>query len=277
VAGGAFEAKAVVGGDKLNLEIAKKQVEQAGAGRTTTELAGNAIDAIGGALEKFGKWFSKRGESRSNKAQKQEARATNIRGEIAARAKTAEQQKILNAQAREMTNGKLGVNRGLWGETGGRIFDVIKGGLQENVDKKWNEYRAKANETVAKKFINRAETFGKGSVFIQEAADRVRGLTRTVVGEVGGSQVTSLSLEDQRKAAGAETVKTAGEALTESTDRADQAQTALDRVREEKYFMPDAVATGKDITAAGGDQGFTKTAEKTADWVGRAAGTSSTS
>lgn len=273
VAAGAAETQAVVGGDKLNLEIAKKKVAEAGAGKTTVELASKAIDAVGGTLDKFSKWFQGRGEGRKAKATTQEARVNSIRQEIAARQKTAEEQKILNAQA-QAKDSNLSVNRGLWGETGGRVIDAIKGGFQENVDKKWNEYRAKTNEAVAQKFLNRAESFSKMADFAKEAAAKGRGLTQTIKGE---GDAVSYSLEDQRKATGATEVGTAQETLDTSTDRAKAAADALERVRKEKYFMADAAVASKGIVNEGGDSGFTKTTEKTAEWSAMAAGTGSTS
>lgn len=249
---------------QLNLEVAKKKIEQVGAGSSVVEMASKCIDDIGTNLDNFGKWHKSRAEGRLEKSQNQRATIDKIKNEKVTKLQSAEEQRILQAQVEQFNpNYRVGKAESWWQNKVGNKLDTATTWFNENVSKKYNEMRVKANESDAQKFTNRAEIFGAGAKlckrFSQEMAVRV-------------SSIQS-SQENKAYANLDQTYAERGSARS----RAETAAQALDVTRRADYFMPDAKATSNSIKAEGGDADFSRTADAAKEWSGRAAGTNSTS
>lgn len=265
VAETAFKSEAAGEKVNLNLEVAKKKLEQVGAGASVVEIAGKCLDGIGTNLEKFGKWHKGRAEGRMEKSAKQRATIESIKNEKVTKLQQKEEQRILQAQVEQFNPNLYVVKAKSRWESGfvGRNMDKATTWFKENVSKKYNEMRVVANESDAKKFSNRAEVFEGGAKLAKKFAQEIR----TKVGNI---------TQQQENRAEAEFTQTQLE-KSRVGDRATTASEALQRTREADYFMPDAKSTSNTIKAEGGDADFSHTADAAKEWSGRAAGTNSAS
>lgn len=263
VAETAFKSEATAETASLNLEVAKKKIEQVGAGTGVVEMAGKCLDNIGTNLEKFGKWHKSRAEGRVEKSAKQRTTIESIKNEKVTKLQQQEEQRILQAQVEQFNpNYRVGKAESWWQNKVGGKLDSATTWFKENVSKKYNEMRVVANESDAKKFTNRAEVFGKGSVALKNAAESLKAIAR------------SSRINSETKGLKESTI--ASNALESAFTRANTAAEALNRTRGADYFMPDAKSTSNTIKAEGGDADFSHTADAAKEWSGRAAGTNST-
>ena len=264
VAETAFKSESAGETANLNLEVAKKKLEQVGAGASVVEIAGKCLDGIGTNLEKFGKWHKGRAEGRMEKSTKQRATIESIKYEKVTKLQQREEQRILQAQV-EQFNPNLYVVRAKssWESSFvGRNLDKATTWFKENVNKKYNEMRVVANESDAKKFSNRAEFADGWAKLAKKFANEARTKVATIAEQQenrAGAEFTQANLENSRVG-----------------DRATTASEALQRTREADYFMPDAKSTSNTIKAEGGDADFSHTADAAKEWSGRAAGTNAT-
>ena len=263
VAETAFRSEVAGETANLNLEVAKKKLEQVGAGASVVEFAGKCLDGIGTNLEKFGKWHKGRAEGRMEKSTQQRSTIESIKNEKVTKLQQQEERRILQAQVEQFNpNYRVGKAESWWQNKVGNKLDTATTWFKENVSKKYNEMRVVANESDAKKFFNRAEFFDGGAKLAKEFARKIR---------IKVEDIT----QQQENRADANNVQAHLE-RNRVGDRANTASEALQRTREADYFMPDAKSTSNTIKAEGGDADFSHTADAAKEWSGRAAGTNAT-
>ena len=263
VAETAFRSEVAGETANLNLEVAKKKLEQVGAGASVVEFAGKCLDGIGTNLEKFGKWHKGRAEGRMEKSTQQRSTIESIKNEKVTKLQQQEERRILQAQVEQFNpNYRVGKAESWWQNKVGNKLDTATTWFKENVSKKYNEMRVVANESDAEKFSNRAEFFGGGAKLAKEFARKIRIKVENIT-------------QQQENRANANNVQAHLE-RNRVGDRANTASEALQRTREADYFMPDAKSTSNTIKAEGGDADFSHTADAAKEWSGRAAGTNAT-
>ena len=263
VAETAFKSEVAGETANLNLEVAKKKLEQVGAGASVVEIAGKCLDGIGTNLEKFGKWHKGRAEGRMEKSTQQRSTIESIKNEKVTKLQQQEERRILQAQVEQFNpNYRVGKAESWWQNKVGNKLDTATTWFKENVSKKYNEMRVVANESDAKKFFNRAEFFDGGAKLAKEFARKIRIKVKDIT-------------QQQENRADANNAQAYSE-RSRVDDRANTASEALQRTREADYFMPDAKSTSNTIKAEGGDADFSHTADAAKEWSGRAAGTNAT-
>ena len=263
VAETAFKSEVAGETANLNLEVAKKKLEQVGAGAFVVEITGKCLDGIGTNLEKFGKWHKGRAEGRMEKSTQQRSTIESIKNEKVTKLQQQEERRILQAQVEQFNpNYRVGKAESWWQNKVGNKLDTATTWFKENVSKKYNEMRVVANESDAKKFFNRAEFFDGGAKLAKEFARKIRIKVKDIT-------------QQQENRADANNVQAHLE-RNRVGDRANTASEALQRTREADYFMPDAKSTSNTIKAEGGDADFSHTADAAKEWSGRAAGTNAT-
>ena len=263
VAETAFRSEVAGETANLNLEVAKKKLEQVGAGASVVEIAGKCLDGIGTNLEKFGKWHKGRAEGRMEKSTQQRSTIESIKNEKVTKLQQQEERRILQAQVEQFNpNYRVGKAESWWQNKVGNKLDTATTWFKENVSKKYNEMRVVANESDAEKFSNRAEFFDGGAKLAKKFAQEIR----TKAGNIA---------QQQENRADANNAQAYSE-RSRVDDRANTASEALWRTRRADYFMPDAKFTSNTIKAKGGDANFSHTADAAKEWSGRAAGTNAT-
>lgn len=265
VAETAFRSEAAGETTQLNLEVAKKQLEQVGAGSSVVEIAGKCLDGIGANLDKFGKWHKGRAEGRMEKSTKQREVIEKIKSDKVSKLQQQEEQRILQAQVEQFNPDYYVVKaKSKWESSFlGKNLDKAASFFKERVVKTYNEMRVVANESDAKKFSNRAEMFDGGAKLAKKFALEIRNKVATIAEQQDNradKAFADASLENSRVG-----------------DRAQTASEALQRTRDADYFMPDAKAASNSIKAEGGDADYSRTSDAAKEWSGRAAGTGSTS
>lgn len=244
---------------KTNLESAvakrkQKELEKRGASELVAKMAAGCLETIATVDSTWAGMLETRSKGRIDSAKARRDSLSKIEASRNDRLRADEAHAAVKAIGEQVSPGSVKKDREWWPA---RLIDAMKSGVENAMD--WfHTTRVLANEAVATKYEKKSKVWSGRATNLRNAATEMRRGYPDINTEMSKKIAASAPTETQR---------------AQATGRAESARNALDTIRNEDYFAPEAKELHDQIVAAGGDKKFARTNAAQQEWQARATGT----